>query len=164
MTHPEISELLERLDEARMRIRTQLPQVDPSKQIYPGWTLHHFLAHMTGWDDAVVECLRAHLEGRNPGTPAARGIDAYNAETIETRETLDLERVMREWEQTRQALKDVLLAMPDDKFKKPLVAPWGQTLSVSQLVRVFIHHEAEEHAVHLAEWLQDPDQPLLDKH
>jgi len=164
MPHPEIMTLIERLDQARGRIRDLLPQVDPAKQIYPGWTLHHFLAHMTGWDDAVVESLRAHVEDREPETPAARGIDAYNAETIETRETIDLDKIIREWEQTREDLKQVLLTMPDAKFRQTLVSPWGQRLTVTQLVNVFIHHEAEEHAIHLTEWLQNPDQPLLDKH
>jgi len=160
----EIEQLIQRLDEARSKIETLLPSVDPTKEIYPGWTIHHFLAHMTGWDDAVIASLRAHMGGKEPGTPAARGIDYYNAQTVETRQTIDLEKVKREWEQTRQILKDVLRSMSKEKFREPIVVPWGGRASVTQLIEVFMHHEMEEHNPDLEEWLQNPDQPLLGRH
>lgn len=160
----EIEQLIRRLEEARGKIEAMLPRVNPDKEIYPGWTLHHFLAHMTGWDDAVIASLRAHAGSQEPGTPAARGINYYNAQTIETRETIDLEKVKLEWNQTRTTLKDTLRSMPEEKFRETIVVPWGGSSSVTELIEVFIHHEAEEHRPDLEEWLKNPDQPLSGRH
>lgn len=160
----EIEQLIRGLDDARGKIEALLPQVDPKKEIYPGWTIHHFLAHMTGWDDAVIASLRAHIGGKESGTPAARGIDYFNAQTIETREVLNLEKVEQEWKQTRLILKDILRSMTDEKFRAEIVVPWGGTYSVTRLIQIFIHHELEEHGPDLEAWLQNPDQPLLGRH
>lgn len=160
----EIEQLISRLDEARVKIETLLPGIDPKKEIYPGWTIHHFLAHMTGWDDAVIASLRAHIGGEASGTPAARGIDYFNNQTVETREILDLEKVEQEWSQTRLILKEILRSMSQEKFQEPIIVPWGGTKSVTQLIEIFIHHEAEEHRPDLETWLANPDRPLLDRH
>ncbi len=157
----DVEQLIQRLEQARSRIEAILPQVDPQKQIYPGWTIHHFLAHMTGWDDAVIAALRAHISSAESGTPAARGIDHFNAQTVETRETLDLDKVKQEWRQTRNTLKEILRAMPEEKFRQPILFPWGGYGSVTQLIETFIHHELEEHAPDLEMWVKQPDQPLL---
>lgn len=160
----EIEQLIRDLDEARGKIEALLPRVDPKKEIYSGWTVHHFLAHMTGWDDAVIASLRAHIGSTESGTPAARGVDYFNAQTVETREVLDLEKVKQEWVQTRNTLKDTLRSMPKEKFCEEIIVPWGGRGSVAKLIKIFIHHEAEEHGPDLEEWLKNPDQPLLDRH
>ena len=153
--------LIQQLVEARAEIAALLPEIDPQKHIYPDWTVKELLAHMTGWDDAVIASLRAHIGGMEPGTPASRGIDVYNAETVSTRESINFEAVKREWEQTRSILLDILRDMTEEKYMQPLVVPWGGDASVAQLIRVFIHHETEEHGKDLREWLKNPDQPLL---
>ncbi|MBM3152204.1 MAG: DinB family protein [Chloroflexi bacterium] len=161
----ERQELLQRLDEARARVLSFLPQIEslPGREIYPGWTVKEMLAHMTGWDDAVIASLRAHLSGREPGTPAERGIDDYNARTVETREALDYPHIRREWEATRLVLKEIIQAMPDDKFTRPLVLPWGPVGTVTDLLNIFVHHE-HEHAGQLEEWVKDTRQPLSGRH
>lgn len=42
---------------------------DQTKEIYRDWRLKEFLAHMSGWDDAVIESLRAHADGTAFATP-----------------------------------------------------------------------------------------------
>lgn len=155
--------LIQQLIDARAEIAALLPQIDPHKHIYPHWTIKELLAHMTGWDDAVIASLRAHIGGSEPGTPAARGINVYNAETVSTRETINYEAVKREWEQTRAILLDILRNMTEEKYQQPLIVPWGGEATVKQLVQVFIHHETEEHGKDLHEWLKNPNQPLLDR-
>jgi len=156
----EIEELIARLDKARGKIEALLPRVDPAKEIYPGWTIHHFLAHMTGWDEAFIASLRAHMGAGEYSIPAARGVGQFNAQTIETHETSDLEKVEQEWRQIRLILKKALRSMPEEKFRAEMVAPWGVRASVARLVEVFIHHEDKEHGPDLEKWLQNPDQPL----
>ena len=57
----ERTHLLTDLDEARQRMRTAIEGLDLHVEIYPGWTLKEVLAHITGWDDAAIASLHAHL-------------------------------------------------------------------------------------------------------
>ena len=148
--------LLHRLDETRSRIEELLLKVDAGKEIYPGWTIKELLAHMTGWDDATIDSLRAHVIGRPPSVPAIRSLDEYNKLTVSTRKDLDYERVLKEWRLTRQVLRTIIDQMPDDKFFEPLVVPWGDKATVTYLVDMFRNHE-EEHALDVAKWLDRPE-------
>ena len=154
-TNSEISmdermQLIEQLDQARQMMRKVVDQIDPNMEIYAGWTIKHLLAHITGWDDSTISCLEAHIAGDAPSTPAARGIDYYNSQTVETRQFLDLDHVIREWEFTRERLKELILEMPGDKFEQTLVVAWGSKGTVRELVDIFSEHE-EEHAVETQE-------------
>jgi hypothetical protein len=151
--------VLQRLNNARAEIEELLPKIDPSKEIYPRWTIHQMLAHMTGWDDASIDSLRAHIAGNIPATPADRGIDEYNARTVTSRQDLDLEHILKECQKTRQMLKKIIEDMPENKFVEPLIVPWGEKGTVKDLIEVFIEHE-EEHARDIRKWLQNPDKPL----
>ncbi len=145
-------ELIQRLDEARAVLCDLLAQIPPETEIYPGWTLRHFYAHLTGWDDAVTASLRAHAAGQTPATPAVKGIDAYNAESVATRETLDYDHIIREWHLAREQLKTALRELPLEKLNEPLLYAWGPTGSVERLIEVFVWHEGTEHADELRAW------------
>jgi hypothetical protein len=151
--------LLDRLDETRGGIENVLPRIDPGKEIYPGWTIKDMLAHMTGWDDATIDSLRAHVIGRPPSVEAIRSLDEYNARTVSSRTDLSYEHVLKEWRLTRQVLRTIIEQMPDDKFLEPLIVPWGEKASVTYLVDMFRDHE-EEHARDIAKWMQNPNHPL----
>lgn len=160
----ERQQLLDRLINARQEVIDLLPEAEEHKEdIYPGWTLKEMLAHMTGWDDANIASLRAHITGHEPGTPADRGIDEYNVSTVTTREPLDYEHIHREWQQTRTILMGILQDMPEEKFNEPLILPWGEKGTVRYLVDIFVHHE-RTHAHDIAEWLKNPKQPLIGRH
>ena len=69
MTDSERLFLLHRLDETRETIEKILPTIDPTLEIYPGWTIKDMLAHMTGWDDATIAALKAFLASGAPPVP-----------------------------------------------------------------------------------------------
>ena len=99
------AELIQHLDAAREVLHELLAQIPPETDIYPGWTLRQFYAHLTGWDEAVTASLRAHAAGHTPATPADKGIDAFNAESVAARSTRDVDRLVREWRLAREELK-----------------------------------------------------------
>lgn len=136
---------IKRLDTAHTNMQAELAGIDVQMEIYPGWTVKHVLAHITGWDDAVTTSLRAHADGDEPGAPAAEGIDAYNAQTVATREALNYEQVVKEWELAREQLKTVINEMPPEKLEAELLFPWGGRGTIAQIVAIFAHHE-DEHA------------------
>lgn len=157
--------LIARWEHRREGLKSLVTQAEPhrEKDIYRGWTLKEFLSHMSGWDDAVIESLRAHADGTAFATPASRGINAYNAQTVSTRETLDYDHVRREWDRTHELIIQALRDLPEEKFHQPLTFPWGETGTVAYLVEIFVEHE-EEHAAHLREWLKKPDEVFAEQH
>jgi hypothetical protein len=78
------------------------------------------------------------------------GINAYNAESVETRELLSYEQTVKECAAAREQLRAALNDLPLEKFDEPIILPWGGTSSVQKLIRVFVHHEREEHTPELA--------------
>ena len=137
------SQLVGQLEQARTEMTIQLDEIDKNRKIYPLWTIREILAHITGWDDAIIASLSAHIAGREPGTPAARGIDNYNAETVATREGLDYDHIYREYIHTRDVLVDLVTSMPLEKASQPFVFPWGVVGDLQELLKVFIDHETE---------------------
>ena len=151
--------LLRRLDETREIVEKILPTIDVTHEIYPGWTMKDMLAHMTGWDDATIDSLRAHVVGRIPSVPAIRSLDDYNAGTVSSRQDLDYDHVLKEWRLTRQMLRTLIEQMPEDKFLEPVIVPWGEKDTVAFLVDMFRDHE-EGHIRDIQEWMKDPTHPL----
>lgn len=157
--------LIARWENRRKALKSLVAQAEPhrNKEIYKGWTLKEFLAHMSGWDDAVIESLHAHLEGLPFLTPAARGVNAYNAQTVSTHKSLDYDHTRRDWDRTHELIIQALLDLPEEKFHQALTFPWGETGTVAYLVEIFVEHE-EEHAEHLREWLENPDELIAEAH
>jgi len=165
MTTKEQRFLIARWHDRRAALKELVTQAEPhsDKEIYRNWRLKEFLAHMSGWDDAVVDSLRAHAVGGPLQTPADRGIDAYNAQTVSTRETLDYDRIRREWDRTHELIIQAIRDLPEEKVTQPLTYPWGEFGSVAYLVEIFVDHE-EEHAHHLREWLKNPEVVFREEH
>lgn len=137
------SQLIAELQQARSEMIAQLDEIDKNRKIYPLWTIREILAHITGWDDAIIASLNAHIAGREPGTPAMRGLDVYNAETVATREGLDYDHIYREYIRTRDILIDLIGGMPLEKATQPFTMLWGDQGDLKILLTVFIEHEIE---------------------
>jgi hypothetical protein len=151
--------LLLRFDGTRQKIEELLPNIDPYKDIYLGWTIKQILMHITGWDDAAIDSLHDHIDGQAPSVPANRGIDEYNARTVASRQGQDFPRLLKEWRMKRKLLRAIIFEMPEDKFIEPFVLPWGGKGTVVYLVDTFRHHE-EIHAQDIKQWLTQPEEPL----
>lgn len=147
------------MEETRSKIEELLPQIDPQKEIYPGWTIRNMLAHMTGWDDATIDSLRAHLFGQPPSISAIRSLDEYNSLTVSSRGDLDYDHVLKEWRLTRLVLRSIIEQLPEDKFLSPVLVPWGEKTTVTYLVDMFRGHE-QEHTQDILAWLRHPEDPL----
>jgi hypothetical protein len=138
-------ELIATLQRSRSKMMAQLVEIDLNRKIYPLWTIREMLAHLSGWDDAVIAFIEALMEGQTPATPAARGIDVYNAETVATREGLDYDHIYREYVETRRQLLKLLEAVPEEKITAEYILPWGEPGTLVEIVNIFGPHE-EEHA------------------
>ena len=128
---------------AEMQDIVKLAQDNPT--IYQPWRMKEVLDHITGWDDAVIASIKSFLAGDVPATPASRGIDAYNAETVTSREAIPYKVTQREWEASRVELLDLLRKMTDEQLHTPFGFPWGGQGPIENLVEIFTEHE-ETHA------------------
>ena len=142
----EQTQLMAELDAARATMHALIADLMPDSEIYPGWTLRQFLAHLTGWDAVTAATLRAPARGETPATPVSAGINAYNAESVATREALDLAHIIKDWELAREELKAAIRALSPEQMAAPLLQPWGSVITVAKLGEIMIHHEGVEHA------------------
>lgn len=142
--------LLCELGDARQALYAALECIEPGQEIYPGWTRKHVLAHLAGWDDAVIAALRAHAGSEEPGVVAVEGIDFYNAQSVSTRQYLTYAQIRAECDLARRGVKELLNDLPAAKFEEALIFPWGPIGTVAQLIATFVHHE-REHAAEIRE-------------
>jgi hypothetical protein len=143
MTQNEL--LIKRLEASRALMLAQLDLVDRNRKIYPLWTIREIVAHLTGWDDASIAFIRSILAGTTPETPAARGINNYNAQTVASRESLDYDHIYREYLETRRILIDLIRSLPETQLAQVSTLPWGGDGTVVDIIDIFVPHE-EEHA------------------
>ena len=155
---PTLRELLvEQLEDARRHLKALVNQAPTDKPIYPNWTIKQYMDHISGWDDAMVEALDAYAKNEPVPQSAAHGIDAYNAQTVSTRETLDLAHSRREFTVGHERVIHTLRNLPDEKFDQLLTFPWGESGIVKDFIEIFVEHD-KEHTEHLAAWLKNPNQ------
>jgi hypothetical protein len=137
----EKTRLLIDLDIARNVLMQVIEKIDPTTEIYPNWTIRHVLAHITGWDEATAASLRAYVKGEESAIASYRGINEYNARSVETRQDLNYNQTFKECLIARQELKEAIRSMPDDKFGSEILYPWGARNTVTGLIQVIIDHE-----------------------
>jgi hypothetical protein len=136
---------IKRYENARAEMREIVKLAQGNQTIYQPWRMKEVLDHITGWDDAVIASIKSFLAGEIPATPAARGIDAYNAETVTSREAIPYEVTQREWEASRAELLGLMQKMTDEQLHTSFVFPWGDEGTIEDLVEIFTEHE-ETHA------------------
>lgn len=139
----DVDALIQMLDRTRKRIYKLIEDLDAHDEIYPGWTVKQLLAHFAGWDDGSIVSLEAYAAGGPPATPAYKGINPYNAQTVAEREPLTFTHIIREWERSRDQLKEELRRLPAEKLQAEMVFPWGPTGTVEQLIYILAEHEVE---------------------
>ncbi len=136
---------INRYETARAEMREIVKLAQGNTTIYQPWRMKEVLDHITGWDDAVIASIKSFLAGDIPATPASRGIDAYNVETVTSRETIPYEVTQREWEASRAELLGLMQKMTDEQLHTSFVFPWGDEGTIEDLVEIFTEHE-ETHA------------------
>ena len=134
--------LIAELDKAHGSMQAALADIDPELALSPTWTVKQLVDHITGWDDATIKMLHAHVTGEPLDAPEWLSIDHYNAQSVETRRPLSYEQTVREWKYTRAQLREMIEDMPADKVPQTLEFLWGQSGTIAQLVGIMAHHEA----------------------
>jgi hypothetical protein len=152
------TELIEHFNRTRETLRKLLLEIDTDMEIYPGWTIKEVLSHLSGWDDSTVQALQTFAAGQPPLMTAMRGILYHNEQTVAERKELTLEQVTREWEWVRGQLIPIIEQMTEKDLTARLIAPWGESLTVFEILNIMIEHE-EEHAEIIKARIENPQEP-----
>jgi len=147
-------EILKLYEESHAVMMEQLREVDKQRKIYPLWTIREIIAHLAGWDDAVIGFVNALLKGETPPIPAPRGPDVYNEETVTTREGLSYDHIVREYINTRARLISLVGQMSEEMVTQKSVLPWGGEGSLEDIFRIFGPHEIE-HAMDVKKIIEE---------
>ncbi len=154
--------LIEQLQEARRYLIALADQAPTDKYIYPHWTIKEYIDHLSGWDDALVEALEAHARNEPVPQSAARGVNAYNAQTVSTHAALDLAHSRGELTAGHERVIRVIRKLPDEKINEFMVFPWGERGTVKDFITIFIEHD-KEHTKDLETWLKHPDKIVVER-
>ncbi len=144
---------IQRFENARAELRQMVQQAQDNPLIYEPWRMKEVLDHITGWDDAIIAAIQSMCAGCPPSTPAARGADVYNRETVTSREALPYAVSQKEWEASRARLLDLLHSLSDEQIHSQIILPWGGQAALESLIDTFSEHE-ETHAREIRAILQ----------
>lgn len=142
---PDKHQLFARLDATRAETESILASVDPQTVIYPeeAWTVKDIIGHLSAWEQAAVTSLQAYAEGDEAQLPEQMNEDDYNHLNVARRKNFPVEKILLEWKETREWLKQVLEEMPSERLTGEMTFPWGERGSVAELVDAMIDHELE---------------------
>jgi hypothetical protein len=137
--------LFTELDAARDELWGLVEGISATAEIYPGWNLRDFFAHIAGWEAMVFEVFRDHLSGVSGKPYPYTGVDDANARFVATRQSATLEDAKLECEINRFAIKTLLADIPEADFGQSVRLPWGLN-TVTEFLEGAIEHERDHAA------------------
>ncbi|MBT3240935.1 MAG: hypothetical protein HON98_12370 [Chloroflexi bacterium] len=135
------NKIINDLDLARLKLISNLGDMDQDREVFPGWRIKNFLDHISGWDELVIKILESHRFAKK--VEKISGLNEHNAESVANRESLSYEESLRDFEKIREQLKQTILDFPFSLFEEPINFPWGGSGNIQEMVAIFSHHELE---------------------
>lgn len=134
--------LIERMKEPHKRILELITCINKEAEIYPGWTTSELLAHLSGWDELVIEYLQEIIQGMVPVVIEGLDIDEYNLLSVKKRSGMHFDQILQEYTALRKKLLNLLAEVPFDQIEREHILPWGETGTLLDVVNVFGPHES----------------------
>jgi hypothetical protein len=152
MSQQEDDRLVRLLRETRADTLTMLEGIDNynlplSSEEGSGWLLRDLIAHVTAWDLACAEAVRAYVEEdeTNYNIPNFSGVHAFNDREVQKRMGLPIKQVIADWKAARETFVVAVAAAPPEMRLGELRAPWGPRTTLSGLVEGIVGHERAHH-------------------
>ena len=134
---------LENLKSSHRKLEELLSHINPQQEVYPGWTIREILAHITGWDEVVLDAIHSHILLKEISYPYSNDLDAFNVISIQKREGLTLELITKEWRFTRDVLIKLIEQMAEDKYSSPFSGPWNRKTKIEKVLLILSEHELD---------------------
>lgn len=157
------SELLQWLEQQEQQWQTLLAEIGPERMEQPGvngnWSMKDIVAHLTGWNQRLIDRLQAAQRGEAEPPPAwpvnLQSDDEINAWIYDHYQRRSLREVLDEAQQSYQRLNAVVEALPDD-VRVEIVEPAFHLVWVGDQRYVtdeFYHHFQDDHEADVRAWL-----------
>ena len=115
--------LINIMESSHQRILQVISKIKTDREIYPGWTSKEVLAHLSGWDELVINYLESIIAGQVPAVIEGLDIDEYNLQAVKKRSGMDYDRVYQEYKDLRKNLLKLISSVPDDQVEISQMLP-----------------------------------------
>ena len=122
--------------------------VDPEAVIFPetdeteAWTVKDLIGHITAWEEEGVRGLQAYIARKQYFV--SEEIDDYNARQVARRKGFSYARILEDWQEVREILKETIASIPPEKMKVDWTFAWGdEGGTVPRMIESLIAHEDE---------------------
>jgi hypothetical protein len=146
-------QLLKQLEKAWAAIKESYAGLSDAQLTEPGvignWSVKDILAHVTTWEEETLKYLPIIITGgRPPRYIQYGGIDAFNAQMTEQKQSLALSDVLRQLDETHRRLIDYIQSVPEEHFTRE--TPFRRRL------RLDTYGHYPQHARAIREWRERP--------
>lgn len=157
------SELLQWLQEENQQWEALLAQIGPARMEQSGvngeWSMKDVVAHLTGWNIALVAELQAAQRGEPepppPWPPSLQSDDEINAWIYQSNRRRSLPDILDDMRQTHAQLLATLEDLPDD-VRIDVIEPAFHLVRIGDQrfqVDEFFHHFHDDHEPDVRAWL-----------
>jgi hypothetical protein len=114
--------LLKRLDKAWCEFRESYAGMTDVELLRPGvtgsWSVRDIIVHVTTWEKEALKYLPLSLQGKRPPRYSVMygGIDAFNAQTIESKKGLTLPEVLKRQIEVHRQLIHFIESAPEESL------------------------------------------------
>jgi hypothetical protein len=141
--------MLDLLDKTRTDTHALLSSLDADRVIHTderAWRVRDILGHLGIWNLEAARSLRAFAQGGEYCCiPSEEEYYDYNGPAADLRKTWTVEQVWAEYEDAHEQLKQIVAALPDDKWDQELLFPWNSRGTPEYLIVIMMKHESVDH-------------------
>jgi hypothetical protein len=126
------TEMLEKIRSSHAALEKKFSKLTPEQMVWPGsmdnWSVKDILAHLTDWEQRLIEWYRAGLKGEVPETPAPgmtwRQLPELNQVGYEKHKDESLERVLEVYRASYREVVTLVEGMTEEEIFTVGVYQW----------------------------------------
>lgn len=119
----------------------KLPAEKWSSPIYEGWTVKDLIAHLSGWAEYQINCLKLFASG--VGNIPKPKVQERNEESVEKRKKSQAKEIKKEFITLSENMIKSYGSLSDNQWQKPI---WeGTKTTPEKFIKIEIKHYSETH-------------------
>lgn len=138
-------DLISGLDERRAKAFALAMDVSPDLVVHDNstWTAKDLITHLTAFEEDMVDAIQTFLDGDTYRLDfhGQTDIDGFNEFRRQQRIHKTWEEALTEWQHTRDQLRGVIMAFPENKLDVPFSTPFLQKYTLMQAIKGCGIHE-----------------------
>jgi hypothetical protein len=150
--------LLDRIQVEHHRLEILLAQLDENQMVQPGvagsWSVKDILAHITAWEQHMLQCLHETLQGLTPVLPANKhALHHWNVRIYEENQFKPLAEVQAAFQQSSQEVFKKIEATSEEELLREIQGAWPEGPLWQGIADNTCAHY-KEHAASIRAWIK----------